>query len=84
MVELAGGRACRDPGKPHACGGSPSFRHSIAAGTLRAEDCQREVVIYTHARPDQSMVEVENTRTVVTPEEGAVAELSARRAVEPR
>jgi hypothetical protein len=29
----------------------------------------REVVIYAHTRPGQGMVEVENTRTVVTPEQ---------------
>ena len=34
---------------------------------LGAEDAGREVVIYAHTRPDQKMVEVENTRTVVTP-----------------
>ncbi len=32
-------------------------------------DVQREVVVYTHTRPDTSMVEVENTRTTVTPEQ---------------
>ena len=26
-------------------------------------------MIYTHTRPDQTMVEVENTRSVVTPEQ---------------
>ena len=30
---------------------------------------QREVVVYTHTRPDSSMVEVENTRTAVTPDQ---------------
>ncbi|HEY1117716.1 MAG TPA: DUF222 domain-containing protein [Acidimicrobiales bacterium] len=29
----------------------------------------RELVLYAHARPGQAMVEVENTRTVVTPEQ---------------
>src|SRR6478609_2927423 len=44
-------------------------RRSIAAGMLGTSDTQREVVIYAHARPDQTMVEIENTRTVVTPEQ---------------
>src|SRR6478735_3536583 len=44
-------------------------RRSIAAGMLGTSDTQREVVIYAHTRPDQTMVEVENTRTVITPEQ---------------
>ncbi|WP_243057029.1 HNH endonuclease signature motif containing protein [Nocardioides sp. SR21] len=43
-------------------------RRSIAAGMLGSAG-EREVVIYTHAQPDTRMVEVENTRTVVTPEQ---------------
>ncbi|WP_243058179.1 HNH endonuclease signature motif containing protein [Nocardioides sp. SR21] len=46
-------------------------RRSIAAGMLGSgdSDAEREVVIYTHAQADSRMVEVENTRTVVTPEQ---------------
>ncbi|GAA4375312.1 HNH endonuclease signature motif containing protein [Nocardioides caricicola] len=44
-------------------------RRSIAAGMLGTGGMEREVVIYAHTRPDQSMVEVENTRTVVTPDQ---------------
>ncbi|WP_243060322.1 HNH endonuclease signature motif containing protein [Nocardioides sp. SR21] len=43
-------------------------RRSIAAGMLGGAG-EREVVIYTHAQADTRMVEVENTRTVVTPEQ---------------
>ena len=42
----------------------------MAAGLLGTTDrSQREVVVYTHTRPDTAMVEVENTRTTVTPEQ---------------
>src|SRR6478736_6660317 len=44
----------------------------MAAGMLgdRGEGgTEREVVIYTHVRPDQTMVDVENTRTAVTPDQ---------------
>ncbi|MGB0101154.1 MAG: HNH endonuclease signature motif containing protein [Nocardioides sp.] len=48
-------------------------RRSMAAGTLDGEldgtGAGREVVVYTHARPDQAMVEVENTRTTITPDQ---------------
>jgi hypothetical protein len=48
-------------------------RRSMALGLLGggAADgpAQRELVVYAHVRPDQSMVEVENTRSVVTPEQ---------------
>lgn len=30
---------------------------------------EKQVVIYTHARPDQAMVGVENTRSAITPEQ---------------
>ncbi|GAA4369848.1 HNH endonuclease [Nocardioides caricicola] len=43
-------------------------RRSIAAGMLGGGN-EREVVIYAHVQADQTMVEVENTRTVVTPEQ---------------
>lgn len=43
-------------------------RRSIAAGML-GDNSGREVVIYAHARPGQAMVEVENTRSAVTPEQ---------------
>ncbi|GAA4366651.1 HNH endonuclease signature motif containing protein [Nocardioides caricicola] len=54
--------AVQDPALPL------DVRRSIAAGML-AGDPRREVVIYTHTRPEQSMVEVEHTRTVVTPDQ---------------
>ena len=41
----------------------------MALGQLGTDTLERELVIYTHTRPDQSMVEVENTRSVVTPEQ---------------
>jgi hypothetical protein len=55
-------------------------RRSIALGILAAEHNSggaddgtgrtvREVVIYAHARTEQAMVDVENTRTVVTPDQ---------------
>jgi hypothetical protein len=50
-------------------------RRAMAAGLLNTGDStgdgevQREVVVYTHTRPDTAMVEVENTRTAVTPEQ---------------
>ena len=45
-------------------------RRSMAAGLLGSgSEVQREVVIYTHTHPDTAMVEVENTRTSVTPEQ---------------
>ena len=50
-------------------------RRAMALGTLGAggdgadgAGVQREIVIYAHTRPDQAMVDVENTRTVITPE----------------
>ena len=43
-------------------------RRSMALGMVgTGNPAQRELVLYTHARPGQAMVEVENTRTVVTP-----------------
>ncbi|GAA4371547.1 HNH endonuclease [Nocardioides caricicola] len=54
--------AAQDPALPL------DVRRSIAAGML-AGDPRREVVIHTHTRPEQSMVEVEHTRTVVTPDQ---------------
>src|SRR6478735_1816586 len=44
-------------------------RRSIAAGMLGSDGVQREVVIYSHAQADTEMVEIENTRTTVTPEQ---------------
>jgi hypothetical protein len=45
-------------------------RRSMAAGMLGSDaQGQRELVIYTHTRPDQTMVDVETTRTVITPEQ---------------
>lgn len=44
-------------------------RRAMAAGMLGAGEQQREVVIYTHTRPDTAMVEVENTRSVITPDQ---------------
>ena len=46
-------------------------RRAMAAGQLGTADTgvTREVVVYTHTRPDTSMVEVENTRSTVTPEQ---------------
>jgi hypothetical protein len=47
-------------------------RRSMALGMVGDSEnasVQRELVIYTHTRPDQSTVEVENTRTVITPDQ---------------
>ena len=45
-------------------------RRSMALGMVgTAAPPQRELVLYAHARPGHVMVEVENTRTVVTPEQ---------------
>ncbi|GAB6984210.1 HNH endonuclease signature motif containing protein [Nocardioides pyridinolyticus] len=49
-------------------------RRSMALGMVgttggTGEPAQRELVLYAHARPGQAMVEVENTRSVVTPEQ---------------
>jgi hypothetical protein len=43
-------------------------RRAAAAGMLGDTDRGKEVVIYTHVRPDQAMVDVDNTRSVITPE----------------
>ena len=60
---LAAGAARFDPTLPL------DVRRAMALGQLGTETLERELVIYTHTRPDQSMVEVENTRSVVTPEQ---------------
>jgi hypothetical protein len=52
-------------------------RRAMAAGLLNTGDStgtangevHRQVVVYTHTRPDTTMVEVENTRTTITPEQ---------------
>ncbi|HEY1119711.1 MAG TPA: hypothetical protein VGE43_18500, partial [Acidimicrobiales bacterium] len=45
-------------------------RRSMALGMVGTGDpAQRELVLYAHTRPAQAMVEVENTRTVITPEQ---------------
>ncbi|MGY2701037.1 HNH endonuclease signature motif containing protein [Nocardioides sp. HB32] len=46
-------------------------RRAIAAGLLGdppAGQPRREVVIYAHTRPGQTMVDLDNTRSVITPE----------------
>lgn len=53
---------------------SLDVRRSIALGVLAdrhhtSGGRAREIVIYAHARPGQRMVEVENTRTTVTPDQ---------------
>ena len=45
-------------------------RRSMALGMLAGgKRAPKELVLYAHARPDQAMVEVENTRTVITPDQ---------------
>ncbi|HEY1117902.1 MAG TPA: hypothetical protein VGE43_09365 [Acidimicrobiales bacterium] len=45
-------------------------RRSMALGMVgTGHPAQRELVLYAHTRPGQAMVEVENTRSVVTPEQ---------------
>ncbi|GAB3201101.1 hypothetical protein GCM10027062_22310 [Nocardioides hungaricus] len=44
-------------------------RRSMALGLLGDTSTGKEVVLYTHTRPGQDMVEVDNTRSVVTPEQ---------------
>ncbi len=48
-------------------------RRSMVLGMLGqsggTEGGQRELVIYTHTRPDQTTVDVENTRSFITPEQ---------------
>uniref|UniRef100_UPI003F827EE8 DUF222 domain-containing protein n=1 Tax=Actinosynnema sp. TaxID=1872144 RepID=UPI003F827EE8 len=45
-------------------------RRSMALGMVGTGDpAQRELVLYAHTRPGEAMVEVENTRSVVTPEQ---------------
>jgi Domain of unknown function (DUF222) len=46
---------------------SLDVRRSMAAGMLGTGETHREVVVYAHTRPGQAMVEVENTRSVITP-----------------
>ena len=46
-----------------------SMALGMLGGTTGGRPGPRELVLYTHARPGQAMVEVENTRTVVTPEQ---------------
>ena len=41
----------------------------LGTGTQVQREVQREVVVYTHTHPDTAMVEVENTRTSVTPDQ---------------
>jgi hypothetical protein len=49
-------------------------RRAIAVGMLgtapgdQGQPAQREVVIYAHTRPGQAMVDLDNTRTTITPE----------------
>jgi hypothetical protein len=43
-------------------------RRAMAVGLLGDGDTQREVVIYAHTRPGQATVDVENTRSFITPE----------------
>ena len=43
-------------------------RRSMVLGMLGRSDAERQVVIYAHLRPGQAMVDVDNTRTVITPE----------------
>ena len=44
-------------------------RRAMAVGMLGdTGGTQREVVVYAHTHPDQVMVDVENTRTTITPE----------------
>jgi hypothetical protein len=59
---VAAGAATLDPELPL------DIRRAMAAGMLGADEPGREVVIYAHVRPDQVMVDVDNTRTVITPE----------------
>ena len=42
-------------------------RRAMAAGLL-GDGSGREVVVYAHTRPGQAMVDLENTRTAITPE----------------
>ncbi|WP_395659346.1 DUF222 domain-containing protein [Nocardioides sp.] len=41
-------------------------RRAMAAGLLGTGDQSREVVVYTHVRPGQSSVDVDNTRSSIT------------------
>jgi hypothetical protein len=43
-------------------------RRSMVLGMLGKSDANRQLVIYAHVRPDQTMVDVDNTRSVITPE----------------
>ncbi|GAA1137379.1 HNH endonuclease signature motif containing protein [Nocardioides aquiterrae] len=43
-------------------------RRAAAAGMLGDTDQGHDVTIYAHLRPDQAMVDVDNTRSVITPE----------------
>ena len=44
-------------------------RRSMAAGMLGGDGVERQVVVYAHTHADTGMVEIENTRTVITPEQ---------------
>ncbi|WP_395658652.1 DUF222 domain-containing protein [Nocardioides sp.] len=43
-------------------------RRSMAAGMLGTGDQSREVVVYAHVRPGQATVDVDNTRSSITPQ----------------
>jgi hypothetical protein len=60
--QVAAGAATLDPELPL------DIRRAMAAGMLGADEPGQEVVIYVHTRPDQAMVDVDNTRSVITPE----------------
>ena len=46
-----------------------SMALGMLGGTTGGRPAPRELVLYTHARAEQAMVEVENTRTVITPDQ---------------
>ncbi len=48
---------------------SLDVRRSMAAGLLGGDDPGRDVTIYAHIRPGDPLVEVETTRSTITPEQ---------------
>ncbi|MBZ5738992.1 HNH endonuclease signature motif containing protein [Nocardioides mangrovi] len=44
-------------------------RRALALGQLGKEGSTTEIVLYAHTRPDNALVEVDNTRSVITTEE---------------
>ena len=72
MLDLADAVAFEDYVSTEAARLDPAIpldvRRSMVLGMLGRADAERQVVLYAHVRPDQVMVDVDNTRSVITPD----------------